>query len=83
MDDSDSKSFVERDSIPICADIRLFDFELLRAKQLEFGARLFDVIMMDPPWRLSSSNPSRGVAIQYDSLADEIISKIPVPNLQE
>jgi mRNA (2'-O-methyladenosine-N6-)-methyltransferase len=38
--------------------------------------------MMDPPWKLSSSNPSRGVAIQYDSLSDDIISKIPVPRLQ-
>jgi mRNA (2'-O-methyladenosine-N6-)-methyltransferase len=32
--------------------------------------KLFDVIMIDPPWKLSSSNPSRGVAIQYSSLPD-------------
>ena len=49
---------------------------------MEFGKRLYDVVMMDPPWKLSSSNPSRGVAIQYDSLSDEIISKIPITRLQ-
>lgn len=38
---------------------------------------------MDPPWQLSSSNPSRGVAIAYNSLADEIISNIPVNTLQK
>jgi mRNA (2'-O-methyladenosine-N6-)-methyltransferase len=50
--------------------------------QKNFGKRLFDVIMMDPPWQLSSSQPSRGVAIAYSSLADEIIQKIPLPKLQ-
>ena len=39
--------------------------------------------MMDPPWKLSTSQPSRGVAIQYDSLNDEYIEKIPVPKLQK
>jgi len=38
---------------------------------------------MDPPWRLSSSQPSRGVAIQYSSLSDEAIELIPVPLLQK
>lgn len=41
------------------------------------------MIMMDPPWRLSSSQPSRGVAIQYMSLSDELIEMIPVPTLQK
>lgn len=48
---------------------------------MEFGQKLFDVIMIDPPWKLSSSNPSRGVAIQYSSLPDETILDIPVPRL--
>ncbi len=39
--------------------------------------------MMDPPWRLSTSQPSRGVAIQYSSLGDEAIEQIPVPLLQK
>ena len=43
---------------------------------------MFDVIMMDPPWKLSSSQPSRGVAIQYDSLNDEYIERLPINRLQ-
>lgn len=39
--------------------------------------------MMDPPWKLSTSQPSRGVAIQYDSLSDEFIEQIPVSKLQK
>jgi mRNA (2'-O-methyladenosine-N6-)-methyltransferase len=40
---------------------------------------------MDPPWQLSSANPTRGVAIAYDTLSDtEIISEncIPLDRLQ-
>jgi mRNA (2'-O-methyladenosine-N6-)-methyltransferase len=55
----------------------------LITKQREIAQREFDVIMMDPPWRLSSSQPSRGVAIQYSSLGDEAIENIPVPTLQK
>lgn len=62
-------------------DVRTFDFELLRQKQLEFGQKLFDVIMIDPPWKLATSNPSRGVAIQYSSLPDDIIGSLPIPSL--
>lgn len=71
-------SYVHRDSIPIMADVRTFDFEQLRKKQLEFGQKLFDVIMIDPPWKLATPNPSRGVAIQYSSLPDDDISSLPL-----
>jgi mRNA (2'-O-methyladenosine-N6-)-methyltransferase len=40
---------------------------------MSHGHKMYDVIMMDPPWQLSSSNPSRGVAIAYDSLSDDAI----------
>jgi len=53
--------------------VRNFDWKKLTEVQHKFGGRLFDVIMMDPPWQLSSSQPSRGVAIAYSSLSDEII----------
>lgn len=39
--------------------------------------------MMDPPWQLSSAQPSRGVAIAYSSLSDDSILDIPIPSLQK
>lgn len=39
--------------------------------------------MMDPPWQLSSSNPTRGVAIAYDTLSDACISTLPFTPLQD
>jgi len=42
----------------------------LAAAQLNHGGRLFDVITCDPPWQLSSANPTRGVAIAYETLND-------------
>lgn len=78
----EKKSRVAEGAMPICADVRTFDFKKLAEVQVKEGGRPFDVIMMDPPWQLSSSQPSRGVAIAYSSLADEIIQKIPVPKLQ-
>lgn len=76
------KSHVGDNSIPICADITAFHWNLLIKSQMTFGMRMFDVIMMDPPWKLSTSQPSRGVAIQYNSLNDEEIEKIPIEKLQ-
>ena len=68
--------------IPINTDIKSFDFNLLRSKQIELTNRLFDVILMDPPWKLSSSHPTRGVAIAYDQLNDDVIESLPIPSLQ-
>ena len=64
------KSYASEEAVPICADVTSFDFEKLMQEQLEATHSYFDVIMMDPPWKLSTSQPSRGVAIQYDSLSD-------------
>lgn len=50
-------------SIPIRADIRKFDFVKLAETQRKLSGRLFDAIMMDPPWQLATANPTRGVAI--------------------
>ena len=44
--------------------------------------RRFDVITIDPPWQLSSANPTRGVAIAYDTLNDKEIKSIPFDQLQ-
>lgn len=65
------KSHAGNNSIPICADITAFNWNQLIKSQMNFGMRMFDVIMMDPPWKLSTSQPTRGVAIQYNSLCDE------------
>ena len=76
------KSLVQDQSVPITADVRTFDYCKLIENQIKFGGRKFDVIMMDPPWQLSSSTPSRGVAIGYDSLADDLIGKLPICEIQ-
>ena len=70
-------------AIPICADVKNFNWNTLIKSQMNFGQRAFDIIMMDPPWKLSTSQPSRGVAIQYDSLSDEAIEDIPIEKLQQ
>ena len=77
------KSSVPEEGIPIYADIQCFDWGKLKRDQMECGGRLFDAIMMDPPWQLSSSQPSRGVAIGYSSLSDDMISRIPIRTLQK
>jgi mRNA m6A methyltransferase catalytic subunit len=79
---SETKSKYPDKCIPVCADIREFKFKNLAEKQMELTGQLFDIIMMDPPWQLSSSQPTRGVAIAYDTLNDSIITDIPVPKLQ-
>ena len=51
--------------------------------QQKHGGRLFDVICMDPPWVLSSGNPTRGVATSYTTLNDlAILNCFPFDKLQ-
>lgn len=38
---------------------------------------------MDPPWTLTSANPTRGVALRYNQMSVSKIQKIPLPILQE
>ncbi|CAK55634.1 unnamed protein product (macronuclear) [Paramecium tetraurelia] len=69
--------------ILICTDVKLMDFQKLREDQLKTLRQLYDVLMMDPPRQLSSSQPSRGVAIAYQFMTDENIRKMPIETLQE
>ena len=71
------------DSIPINADVRTFDFSKLIQCQLEVKNKLFDAIMMDPPWQLSGATPTRGVTISYEALSDQAIRNLPIPKLQK
>lgn len=64
--------------IPLSVDVRSFNWENLAATQKKLsGGRLFDVITIDPPWQLSSANPTRGVAIAYETLNDREILNLP------
>jgi N6-adenosine-specific RNA methylase IME4 len=38
----------------------------------------FDVVLMDPPWQLAGSQPTRGVALTYSQLCDRDIEAMPV-----
>ncbi len=82
-----SAGIIPLDCVPISTDVRKYDFQVSATQQLaqthqQLRGRLFDVIMMDPPWQLSGANPTRGVTISYDSLSDQEIGKLPVPQLQ-
>lgn len=69
--------------IPIPADIRTFDLLKLATWQKNLTGELFDVIMMDPPWRIASPNPTRGVKITYDTLRDREIQSMNINCLQD
>lgn len=55
---------------------------LANCQKEQSGGKLFDVITCDPPWQLSSANPTRGVAIAYETLNDRQILDIPFDKLQ-
>jgi 23S rRNA G2069 N7-methylase RlmK/C1962 C5-methylase RlmI len=58
-----------------------YDFNLLANAQKKLGGRLFDIITMDPPWLFCSATPTRGVAINYDTINDEYLLKLPLKKL--
>lgn len=59
-----------------------YNFKHLGEKQMEHGGRLFDIICMDPPWQLSTANPTRGVAIAYSTMNDDQINNLPLEHVQ-
>ena len=69
--------------IPLSVNVMDFDFAQLASQQRKAAGRLFDVITIDPPWQLSSANPTRGVAIAYDTLNDKDIMNMPFDLIQE
>jgi mRNA (2'-O-methyladenosine-N6-)-methyltransferase len=66
---------VPEGAVPIKCDVTTFDWNTF-IEQVEF-----DVVVMDPPWKLATSNPTRGVAIGYDQLPDTAISDLPIPRI--
>jgi mRNA (2'-O-methyladenosine-N6-)-methyltransferase len=68
--------------IPLSVDVRTFNFRKMAEAQTEFGGRPFDIVTCDPPWQLSSANPTRGVAISYDTLSDAEVLALPFDVLQ-
>lgn len=69
--------------IPLSVNVTEFEFRRLADVQTKFGGRLFDVITIDPPWQLSSANPTRGVAIAYETLNDKQILEMPFNLVQK
>lgn len=77
------KSYIQQFwTIPLSEDVKDYKWEELAQAQMKNAGRLFDIITCDPPWQLSSANPTRGVAIAYDTLNDRQILDIPFPKLQ-
>ena len=58
------------------------NWDLLAEAQKKHAGKLFDVITCDPPWQLSSANPTRGVAIAYETLNDSQVLDVPFGKLQ-
>jgi len=78
----DSSWICPEDACPIRADVRTFDFKEFGSFVKEKRGRKFDIIMMDPAWKLTSANPTRGVAISYACLTDQELLSLPIPELQ-
>lgn len=72
-----------KNSIPINSNILNFDFNYFSNFQKKLTGKLFSAVLIDPPWQISNSNPTRGVSISYDTLSDSKIFEIPINCLQE
>ena len=70
-------STILEDSIAINADVKSFKWD-------QFGKyQQFDVITMDPPWQIATTNVTRGVNISYEQLSVETIANIPLRYVQK
>ena len=72
-----TESTIPKHCVPIRTDVRNMDWKALG------NVTQFDVILMDPPWQLATSNPLRGVAISYKPLSDKHIQNMDINSLQD
>jgi len=68
---------IPKHCVPIRTDVRNMDWKALGS------ITQFNVILMDPPWQLATSNPIRGVTISYKPLSDKHIQSMDINALQE
>ena len=64
--------------IPVRADVRFAPWDAIASA----AGGNYDAIVMDPPWQLATANPTRGVALGYQQLSDELILSLPIERLQ-
>ena len=69
-------------SIPVHADLSVFDLGKFAEDFEAVTSRRFDAVMIDPPWQLSTSDPARGVTIKYPTMTDDNIMDLDIGSLQ-
>lgn len=62
--------------VPVLANVTTFPWSSLASRAQ------FDAVLLDPPWRLATANPTRGVALGYSQLEDRDVLAIPLGSLQ-
>eukprot|EP00924_Labyrinthula_sp_SR-Ha-C_P003577 maker-scaffold_53-augustus-gene-1.22-mRNA-1 protein AED:0.44 eAED:0.44 QI:0/0/0/0.5/0/0/2/0/1183 len=65
----------------VCADVKTLDWDEFIRTMLRIGFGMPEVMIVDPPWRVAPSNPSRGVALRYKTLSENDIKAIPISRL--
>eukprot|EP00924_Labyrinthula_sp_SR-Ha-C_P012481 snap_masked-scaffold_10-processed-gene-8.24-mRNA-1 protein AED:0.45 eAED:0.46 QI:0/-1/0/1/-1/1/1/0/1717 len=62
-------------------DIRELDWMKLVKTFVELHGGLPEVVHMDPPWRVASKDPTRGLALSYPTMKFEEIKNIPLERI--
>ena len=78
-----ARSMIPPHCVPVNANVKKMNLKDFARKVKAVKGKLFDVITMDPPWELSSAQPTRGVAIGYDTMSDDDIRRMDVQSLQD
>ena len=71
------------ESLPVQVEFMDFAYSAFHQAMTVVFGRLFDVVLLDPPWKLATSTPDRGPSITYPSLRLEDIFTIPLHLLRE
>ena len=67
----------------IQADVTHFEWADFVQQETQENGEIFDVIVMDPPWKIGQSNPTQGIRLNYETLNDSAIAKLPIQSLQK
>lgn len=71
-----------KDAFRIRADVRNVDWNLFQRSFIK-AYHCPDVVYLDPPWKISNSNPTTGLALSQDTTSLEKFETMPFKSLMQ
>eukprot|EP00924_Labyrinthula_sp_SR-Ha-C_P000464 snap_masked-scaffold_103-processed-gene-0.9-mRNA-1 protein AED:1.00 eAED:1.00 QI:0/-1/0/0/-1/1/1/0/221 len=72
------QSIVTRNTWLLSGDVRRVNWSKMIIHVIRRFGGTFDIVLANPPWKVSKKDPVRGLSLSYDTLRNDEIKRIPL-----